>query len=165
MDERGKQRLNFQVTPLQLAQKEWECETTPHPKQHFYENGKKQKGLHEFRKCCQAIALINWNGDEIEITKLEKLPGAGQGAAIPLVNFLKALADKHHIRLWGQAKTYTPDPPRPEGPFPTQEQLEAWYKRLGFQLFTRGKTAPTWIWYPDIPPDYTNDDAGSLPAG
>ena len=161
----GQRAFEFRiVTPLQLARKEWESETTDHPKQHFYENGKKQGGLDDFRKYRQAIAFIKWDGEDIEITKLEKLPGAGRGAAIPLVNFLKTLSDKYHIRLWGQAKSYIPDPPRPEGPLLTQEQLEAWYKRQGFQLCTQGKPAPTWIWYPDIPGFYMDDESGCLPA-
>jgi hypothetical protein len=153
------------MIPLQQAQQEWEVETTSHPKDHFYENGKKQEGTDQFRKRGQAIALINWDGEYIEIKKLEKLPGGGRGAAIPLVNFLKALADKYHIRLSGQAKPYTPDPPLPDDPIITeQEKLEDWYKKHGFQIFTQGKPAPTWIWYPDVPRIYTDDGSGCLPA-
>ena len=152
------------TTPLRLAQQDWEVNTTPHPKQHFYSNGKKQEGLQEFRKYNQAIALINWDGEYIEITKLEKLPDSDRGAAIPLVDFLKALADKYLVRISGQAKSYTPDPPWIEELPITQEQLEAWYKKRGFQLFTRGKPAPTWIWYPDVPLIYADDGSGCLPA-
>jgi hypothetical protein len=153
------------MTPLQLAQKEWECKTTDHPKQHFYKNGKKREGMDEFRKYGQAIALINWGCDFIEITKLEKLPGADRGAAIPLVTFLKALADKYHIRLNGQVQPYTPDPPWPDDErIPKQEELEAWYERRGFQLCTQGKPAPTWIWYPDVPRIYTDSGSGCLPV-
>lgn len=152
------------TTPLQQAQQDWEAKTADHPKQHFYENGKKQEGLQDFRKYGQAIALINWAGETIEIKKMEKLPGAGRGASIPLVNFLKTLADKYHLHIWGQVKPYTPDPPRPEGPPLTQEQLEVWYKKRGFQLFRRDKDASTWMWYPDIPNILIDECLGCLPV-
>ena len=152
------------TTPLQQAQQDWKAKTTEHPKQHFYKNGKKQDGLQHFRKYDQAIALINWDGEHIEITKLEKLPGTSKGAAIPLVDFLKALAVKYGIRITGQVKPYTPDPPWTKEPPITQEQLEAWYKKLGFRLFSRDKHATTWIWYPDFPPNLTDDNSGCLPA-
>jgi len=152
-------------TPLQHAQQEWEDNTTPHPKEHFYENGKKQ-GTDEFRKRGQAIALVNWGCEDIEITKLEKLPGAGKGAANPLVNFLKELANKHHIRISCQVRPYTPDKPFPDEPIITeQEKLEAWYEKHGFQLITQGKPAPTWAWYPDVPSNYADDVSGFLPEG
>jgi hypothetical protein len=149
------------ITPLQKAQQEWVLNTTPHCKDHFYENGK-WAWTDQFRKRDQAIALINWDCDDIEITKLEKLPGAGRGAANPLVNVLKELADKYHIRISCQVRPYTPDNPLPDEPLITeQEKLEAWYEKRGFQLFTRGKPASTYAWYPDIPSIYTNDDSGS----
>lgn len=150
--------------PLQQAQQDWENKTIPHPKQHFNKNGKKQEGLQDFRKYEQAIALINWEGEYIEITKMEKLPEAGRGAAIPLVNFLKTLADKYQLRIRGLVNPYIPDPPRPDEPPITQEQLEAWYEKCGFQLLAQGKPAPTWIWYPDIDPIYLDDSPSSLPA-
>jgi len=50
------------VAPLQKARQEWVQMTAPHPKEHFYENGKRQ-GIDEFRKYGQAIALINWEGE------------------------------------------------------------------------------------------------------
>jgi len=82
------------MTPLIQAQQEWVVNTTPHYKDHFHKNGK-WAWTDKFRKHGQAIALINWDCEEIQITKMEKLPDAGRGTAIPLVKFLKALADKY----------------------------------------------------------------------
>jgi hypothetical protein len=135
-----------------------------HPKEHFYENGK-WACTDQFRKRGQAIALINWDSEYIEITKLEKLPDGGREAAIPLVEFLKSLADKYHVQISAHVKRYTPDSPWPDDyPIPSQEKLEAWYEKRGFQLFTQGKPAPTWAWYPDVPRIYTDDSSGCLPA-
>jgi hypothetical protein len=138
-------------TPLQLAQDEWEGKTQPNPKSHPVDLAGKVVHIHDFRKYGQAIALLNFDSEYIEITKLEKIPGAGRGAAIPLVEFLKAIADKYSLRLYGHATIYIPDPPIPEGPFPTQEELEIWYLNRGFKLRTKGKPAPVVIWYPDVP--------------
>ncbi|MDD5141319.1 MAG: hypothetical protein PHY43_13790 [Verrucomicrobiales bacterium] len=152
------------MTPLQQAQQEWVVNTTPHCKDHFYDNGKWQ-GTDQFRKFGQAIALINWHGDDIEITKMEKVPGASRRAADSLVNFLKELSRKYHFRISCQVRYYTPDKPLPDGPLiMEQEKLEAWYEKHGFKLFTRGKPASTYAWYPDVPSIYTDDDSGCLPA-
>lgn len=75
------------------------------------------------------------------------------------------LADKYHVRLWGQVKSYTPDPPWCDDErILLQEELEAWYERRGFHLVRQRKPAPTWIWYPDIPRNYVDDGSGCLPA-
>jgi S1-C subfamily serine protease len=60
MDDWGKWRLNFCImTPLQLARKEWEDNTTTHPKKHLI--GKKTY-TQEFRKFGEAIAWLEWDG-------------------------------------------------------------------------------------------------------
>ncbi|MEI6073991.1 MAG: hypothetical protein WCS94_00360 [Verrucomicrobiota bacterium] len=154
------------MTPLQQAENEWETNTVLYPKEHQISKFRREFRTHDFRRFEQAIALISWTGEYIEIQKLEKLPEGGRGAAYPLVNFLKALADKYHVRLSGQAKPYKPDPPWPDDhPIPSKEELEAWYIRRGFHLFSQEKSAPTWIWYPDVPSIYTDDRSGCLPAG
>jgi hypothetical protein len=155
-----------EMTPFQRAREEWEANTTPHPKKHSLSKFRTEEFLtHEFRQFGQAIALLDWAEDCIEINKLEKLPCGGRGAAIPIVNFLKMLADKYHVRLSGQAIPYTPDPPWCDDErIPSQEELEGWYERRGFQLDRQGKPVPTWIWYPDVPRIYTDDSSGCLPA-
>ena len=153
------------MTPLQLAQKEWEDNTTCHPKKHQISKFRLVFHTHEFRQFEQAIALLNWSGDCIEITKLEKLPGQRRGAAIPLVKFLKTLADKYNVRIFGHVKPYTPDPPWPDDEHvPTQEELEAWYKKHGFQLSAKGKLGAVALWYPDVPRFDTDDGADCLPV-
>ncbi|MGA3283973.1 MAG: hypothetical protein ABSD57_05910 [Verrucomicrobiota bacterium] len=153
------------MTPIQLAEKEWEANTTPHPKMHRISEFRMEFRKHEFRQYGEAIALLNWPQDCLEIAKLERLPGVGRGATTPLVIFLKSLADKYHIRLSCLVKPYKPDLPWPDDErIPTQEELETWYKKRGFQLLTQEKPAPTWAWYPDIPRIYTDGGSGCLPA-
>src|SRR5712671_155522 len=118
------------MTPLQLARQEWEQQTTPCPKIHYI--GKKPF-TEDFRQYGQAIAWLGWESEYIEITKIEALQ-AGQGAAKQLIEFLKILSDKYHIRLFGNAVIYPPDPPVPFGTLLSQEQLEDWYSKLGFRL-------------------------------
>jgi hypothetical protein len=142
---------NNEMTPLQCAREEWEANTTPCPKKHSLSKFRTTFHIHEFRKFGQAIAWLKWNDDYIEITKLEKLPGAGRRAGTPLIEFLKSIADKHHIRLFGNATIYQPDPPRPEAPLLPQEQLEAWYKKHGFQLYKNIETGIVELWYPNAP--------------
>ena len=137
-------------TPLQQAQQEWEDNTTHHPKEHFYENGKKQ-GTDPFRKYGHAIAWLEWDSKSIVIKKIEKLPCAGRGAASSLINFLKSLADKYQIRIWGNPIRYDPDPPVPCGPLLTQDQLEAWYEKHGFQIRKIQNFGFPIMGYPDAP--------------
>jgi hypothetical protein len=118
------------ATQLQQAQQEWETNTTPCPKNHPV--GKKNH-IHEFRQFDKAIAWLNWTGDCIEIVKFETLQ-PGQGGPTHLINFLKSLADKYQVRLWGHARIYKPDEPVPMGHLLTKEQLEEFYKKRGFLL-------------------------------
>jgi hypothetical protein len=122
------------MTPIQRAQQEWVANTKPFCKDHFYENGKWQ-GTDQFRQFDKAIALLNWNEDCIEILKLETLQPR-QGGPTRLICFLKCLADRYKISLWGHARLYKLDPPFPEGRLLTKEELFAFYERQGFQLRT-----------------------------
>jgi len=121
------------MSPLQQAQHEWEASTTPHPKKHPLSKFRPEFRTHEFRQFGKAIVLLNWAEDRIEITKFETLQPGG-GDATRLIEFLKTLADKYQIPLWGHARIYEPDPPFPEGRLLTQEELEAFYKKYGFEL-------------------------------
>jgi hypothetical protein len=121
------------TTPLQQAQQEWEAHTTPRPKNHTYGKRNPEIIVHEFRQFDKAIALMNWDGNRIEITKLETLQ-PGQGGATRLIFYLKALAHKYHVPLWGHARVYEPDPPIPVGPLLDYEKLIKFYLKHGFQL-------------------------------
>jgi hypothetical protein len=121
------------MAPLRQAEKEWETNTTPHPKKHRISEFRMEFLTHEFRQLGQAIALLNWAADRIEIIKFETLQPGG-GSATRLIEFLKTLADKYEIPLWGHAKKYDPDPPMPKGHLLTKDELEIFYKNRGFEL-------------------------------
>jgi hypothetical protein len=137
------------MKPLELAWQEWERQTTPYPKVHYIG---KTLTIDEFRRYGDGIAWLEQHRDYIVITKIEALQ-TGQKAAKRLVEFLKSLADKYSVRLFGNAGVYPPDPPVPVGTLLTQQQLEDWYRKLGFQLRKIGESGVTAIWYPDFPPN------------
>ena len=136
------------LTPLQRAMQEWEQMTTPCPKIHY---DKETAYREEFRQYGQAVAWIELESDCIQITKIEPLLQARKGAVKQLVELLKGLADKYHVRLYGTAVVYPPDPPVPVGELRSQKELEDWYKGLGFQLRRMGGKGLIEIWYPDAP--------------
>jgi hypothetical protein len=120
------------MTPIQKAQQDWENNTTLHLKKHLISRFRPVFQIQEFRQFGNAIAMLNWSGDCIEITKFETLR-PNEGAATRLIEFLKSLADKYQVRLWGHARPYEPDSP-PTGHLLTKEELEEFYKKHGFQL-------------------------------
>jgi hypothetical protein len=119
------------MNQLQLARIEWESNSTSHAKLHPLGRGVIHK--HEFRKYGQAIAWLNWDGNCMEIAKFETL-SPGHGAAAKLVEFLKSLADKYGVTLYGHATVYSPDDPIPQGQLLSQKELEDFYRRHGFKL-------------------------------
>lgn len=136
MDGRDRQRLNFAMTPLKQAQQEWETKTTPHPKIHHVRPVVRNSPItriEEFRQFDKAIALLNWDSDCIEILKLETLQPR-QGGPSRLICFLKHLADKYQVTIWGHARPYEPDPPFPAGGIITKDQLDNFYRNHGFEL-------------------------------
>ena len=137
------------MSPLQCARQEWEDSTKPFPKNHWIG---KDCHVDDFRLYSGAIAWIEWGDGRIFISKLEALQ-TSQGAAARLVEFLKALADKYHLHIVGRSKVYPPDPPAPEGPLLSQEQLDAWYQKRGFQLRKIRDNDASDFGYPDIPPE------------
>jgi len=146
---------NNEMTPLQRAREEWEANTTPHPKKHPLSEFRPVFHTQEFRQFGQAIAWLEWDGKYIEIKKIEKLPCAGKGAGTPLVEFLKLLAEKYQVRIFGKPIRYDPDPPVPCGPLLTQNQLGNWYEKHGFHLckiLESGIPISVEMWYPDTPP-------------
>jgi hypothetical protein len=138
------------MTAIEQAQQEWEANTTPHFKKHSISQFRPAFHIHEFRKYGKAIAWLQWDEGRMEIKKIETL-GECKGAATKLIEFLKTLADKYNICIFGNAVVYTPDPPIPKVILFSQQQLEDWYKHLGFKLVKIGETGLTAIWYPDAP--------------
>lgn len=122
-----------EMTQLLRARREWDANTKPHPKQHRASEFRPEFRTHEFRQFGQAIALLNWIEDRIEITKVETLQ-PGSGGPSRLIEFLKTLADKYQISLWGHARKYDPDPPMPKGHLLTKDELEIFYRKRGFEL-------------------------------
>lgn len=141
------------MTQVQQAKRDWEEKTSPHAKRHCVSKIRGTYRTEEFQKFGQAIALINWPEGSIDLVKLEKLPDAGRGAAVPLIDFLKSLADKYRLCIQAHVRPYTPDPPWSERK-PSLEELKAWYQKRGFKLFPGGDPEFPWAWYPDAPKDW-----------
>jgi hypothetical protein len=124
------------MTPVEQAQRKWEANTKPHPKNHIVRPVVRNNPIifkEEFRQFDKAIALLNWNVDCIEILKLETLQPR-HGGPTRLISFLKCIADEFQIPLWGHARLYELDPPFPEGDLLTKEKLYQFYEKHGFQL-------------------------------
>jgi len=136
------------MTPPQLAIKEWEDKTTPQHKERIVGN---KSRIQEFRKYGEAIAWLELDGKHIVIKKIEKLSYEGRGAGTALIEFLKSLADKYQVRLFGSVAAYDLEPPIPNCPTLSQSQLEAWYQKLGFKLSRIPNSDISLIWYPDAP--------------
>lgn len=128
------------------AQAEWEAATVPHPLSHRQSYGEFVQ--EPFRKYGDAIAWLEWTRF-CEIKKLETLK-ARSGAATLLVVFLKALADKHRVHLFGQPIPYAPTCSLAAVAPLSQNELYAWYSRRGFKVGKSSSGVP-YLWYPDIP--------------
>ena len=145
----GQRAFEFHImNPLQLAMKEWEDKTTP---QHKERKGGKKIRIQEFRKYGEAIAWLELDSKHIEIKKIEKLSCKGRGAGTALIEFLKSLADKYQVRLFGGVVAYDLEPPISNCPTLSQAQLEDWYQKRGFQLRRIPDSDIVLIWYPDLP--------------
>jgi hypothetical protein len=124
------------MTPIEQAQQEWDANTTAYPKIHHVRPIVRNNPItfpEDFRQFDKAIALLNWNSDCIEITKLETLQPR-QGGPSRLIGLLKRIADKYQLMIWGHARPYEPDPPFPVGGIITKDQLDNFYRRHGFVL-------------------------------
>lgn len=121
------------MTLLQQAKQEWEVNTKLYCKKHPISKFRPAFLKHKFRQYGNALAMLNWSQECIEISKFETLE-AGSGDATRLIIFLKSISDKYQIPLCGHARIYEPDPPMPKGHLLTKEQLEGFYKKLGFNL-------------------------------
>ena len=135
------------MTLLQQAKQEWEVATKPYCKKHPISKFRPAFHIHEFRQYGKALAMLNWTGQYIEITKLETIE-AGKGEATRLITFLKSISDKYQIPLCGHARKYDPDSPIPSGHLLTKEQLESFYVKQGFKLRTLDDNTSDMLYLP-----------------
>jgi hypothetical protein len=134
------------LTSLSAAQAEWEAATTPYPLPHKQSYG---KIIDEpFRRYGDAIAWLEWQ-DNCTITKIETLKPR-TSAATSLLSFLKTLATKHGIHIYGSPVIYEPTCPLAAVLPLSQEELEAWYSKNGF-LVGRSSNGVPYFWYPSPP--------------
>ena len=104
----------------------------------------------DFRRRGNAIAWLQWNEDCIEIKKLETLFPHG-GGPTQLITFLKSLADEFQIPLWGHARIYELDTAFSKEQLLIQEELEAFYKKRGFELRTIDADTSEIKYIPSLP--------------
>jgi hypothetical protein len=141
---------------IHLARAEWEANSKPAPRM-------RQQGRREvkdqFRQRGNVIAILEWT-DVCIISKIETLHPY-VGAATDFLQFLKRLATQHKITLFGNATAYRPDEQMSEVELVSQEQLEKWYEKHGFQLHN-GSLGVVEIWYPRTP--YAAQPSGAANA-
>ena len=133
------------MSSLSAAQAEWEEATICYPLPHkqIYDEIVEEP----FRRYGDAIAWLDW-GNYCIISKIETLRPRS-GATTSLLVFLKALATKHGIRIYGNPVVCPPTCLQAaESPL-SQEELNAWYSKHGF-LVGRNGGVP-YLWYPDRP--------------
>ena len=134
------------MTSIVCAKSEWEAATVPHSCPRTRCNGEIVED--PFRKYGDAVAWLEWS-DVCEIKKIETLRPRS-GAATALVTFLKALADKYKLRLFGQPIPYAPDCSLAADSPLSEEELFAWYSKRGFVVGRTSSGVP-YLWYPDVP--------------
>lgn len=128
------------------AKYEWYSVTTPCAKRVIRRG---REFTEPFRRYGKAIAWIEWSSI-CTIVKIETLQGK-KGAATRLLSALKAICDKHGLRIFGNATAYQLSAYEDSGGLLSQEELVTWYRHNGFGAKTREDTGMTEIWYPDIP--------------
>jgi hypothetical protein len=136
------------MTTLSLARREWEQATTPYPLQHKQSYGEVVE--EPFRRYGDAIAWLDW-GHDCAISKIETLRPRS-GAASELLSFLKKLATKHGVRIYGNPVVYEPTCPQARGSPLSQDELKEWYRKQGFAVGWSANGVP-YAWFPDAPKD------------
>lgn len=137
------------MNSLEAAHAEWEAATIPYPLLHKQSYGKIVE--EPFRRYGDAIAWLEWEAHEegsvCEFKKFETLKRK-TGAATSLLNFLKTLAVKHQVHIYGNPTPYPPTcPMAAESPL-SEEELKTWYSKRGF-LVGRSKNGVPYLWYPN----------------
>jgi hypothetical protein len=137
------------MNAIYSAQQEWESETTLYPLIHRLSRGKLEE--EPFRRFQNAIAWLEWS-EVCTIKKIETLCPK-TGAATSLLSFLKKIASKHSVYIFGNPCCYPPSSPEASQSPLSQEELFCWYSRRGF-IVDYGIDCPS-IWYPKIPTQAT----------
>ncbi|MGA2661068.1 MAG: hypothetical protein ABSH34_26600 [Verrucomicrobiota bacterium] len=132
------------MNSLSAAQAEWEAAAVPYPLLHKQSYGKVVE--EPFRKYGDAIAWLEWEG-LCTIVKIETL-SPRSGAASLLLSFLKAVAMKRGIRIYGNPVVYKPTCPLAGAAPLSQEELNAWYSKRGFVVGWSANGVPC-LWYPN----------------
>lgn len=104
------------------ARANWEIATTPYPLLRKQSYGKLVE--EPFRRYGDAIAWLEWE-ENCVITKIETLKPRS-GAASALLSFLKALTERHCIRIYGNPLAYEPTCQLAAASPLSQQELEAW---------------------------------------
>ena len=115
---------------INQARVEWEQKTQ---KKYCSRFNKRREIIDEFRQYGDAKAILVW-GEDCTISKIETLK-ANSGAGANLLVFLKYLADKYKINLFGNATSYMPCNSLFEKELLCQNQLENWYLKHGFKCY------------------------------
>lgn len=134
------------MSSLSAAQAEWEAATIPYPLPHKQSYGEIVE--EPFRRYGGAIAWLDW--DEYCIIKKIETLRPRTGATTSLLSFLKTLAAKHRVRIYGNPVVYEPTCPQAAASPLSQEELNAWYSKHGF-LVGRSSEGVPYLWYPDAP--------------
>jgi hypothetical protein len=134
------------MSSLLAARAEWEAATIPHPLPHKQSCGEIVE--EPFRRYRDAIAWLDWD-DYCIVTKIETLRPRS-GATGSLLSFLKTLAIKHGIRIYGNPVVYPPTCSQAAALPLSQEELNAWYSKHGFIVGMSSQGVP-YLWYPDAP--------------
>lgn len=134
------------MSSISSARAEWEAATTPYPLPHKQSYGEIVE--EPFRRFGDAIAWLDWD-DYCVITKIETLRPKS-GATTALLSFLKSLATKHGVRLYGNPVVYEPTCPQAAASPLSQDELNAWYSKRQF-IVGRSDQGVPYLWYPDEP--------------
>jgi hypothetical protein len=134
------------MSALSAARSEWEASTIPYALPHKQSYGEVIE--EPFRRYGDAIALLDWE-DFCAISKIETLRPKS-GAATRLLSFLKELATKHGIRIYGNPVVYEPTCPQAAVSPLSQGELSDWYTRNGFVVGRSSHGVP-YLWFPDVP--------------
>jgi hypothetical protein len=134
------------MSSISAARAEWEAATIPCPLSREQSHGEIVE--EPFRRYGDAIAWLDWE-DYCTIVKIETLRPRS-GAATSLLSFLKSVATRHGIRIYGNPVVYEPTCPQAAASPLSQKELAAWYSKRRF-IVGRSEEGIPYLWFPDVP--------------